>query len=94
MLLTIYFFLQRSSYSIQETIFVADGNHDYRTECAISGEPLIQSMVPIDEEEQGYEFEVPTPLVKVLVGDLKHRKVYDVSHLSSFLQLTLDHLCF
>jgi hypothetical protein len=37
-------------------------------------------MVPTDEEEaQGYEFEAPTPLVKVLVGDPEHRKVYDVS---------------
>ena len=85
--------LQRFSCSTQETIFVADGNHDYRTQCAISGEPLIQSMVPTTEEEaQGYEFEAPIPLVKVLVGDLEHRNVYDVSHVSSWFQVTLS--CF
>lgn len=32
-----------------------------------------------EEEAQGYEFEAPLPLVKLLVGDLQHRKVYDVS---------------
>jgi hypothetical protein len=81
-----HLFLQRFSQFTQETIFVADGNHDYRTQCAISGEPLIQSMEPTNEEEaQGYEFEAPLPLVKLLVGDLQHRKVYDVRVTVSFL---------
>lgn len=45
-------------------------------------------MVPTNEEEaQGYEFEAPTPLVKLLVGDLEHRQVYDVSCVSSLFRL-------
>ncbi|KDR80683.1 hypothetical protein GALMADRAFT_60825 [Galerina marginata CBS 339.88] len=59
-------------YKNAESIFVADGNHDYRTECAKSGEPLIETMVPSVEEEtaEGYEFEPPHPFVKTLVGEL------------------------
>ncbi|KAF8196067.1 general amidase, partial [Pholiota molesta] len=68
-------------YKNAETIFVADGNHDYLTECAKSGEPLIRSMVPSHEEEvaEGYEFEPPYPFVKVLVGDdPEHLNAYDL----------------
>ncbi|KAF8156034.1 general amidase [Crassisporium funariophilum] len=68
-------------YKNAETIFVADGNHDYRTQCAISGEPLIQTMVPAEDEDeaQGYEFEAPYPYVKALVGDPpEHRRAYDL----------------
>ncbi|KAF8812123.1 amidase [Phlegmacium glaucopus] len=65
-------------YKNAETIFVADGNHDYQTECAISGEPLIQSMVPTNDEAESHEFEAPIPFVKVLVGDPEHRKAYDL----------------
>ncbi|KAF9479766.1 amidase [Pholiota conissans] len=68
-------------YKNAETIFVADGNHDYDTDCAKSGEPLIQSMVPSLEEEvaEGYKFEPPHPFVKKLVGDNPaHLRAYDL----------------
>lgn len=61
---------------------MADGNHDYKTECEKSGEPLIQTMVPSEEEEaaEGYEFEAPYPFVKALVGDPPiHMSAYEVS---------------
>lgn len=80
--------LMQSS-TLQETIFVADGNHDYTTECAKSGEPLIRTMVPSEEEEaaEGYEFEPPYPFVKALVGDPpEHVKAYEVCNV--YLDIT------
>ncbi|KAF5311010.1 hypothetical protein D9619_007734 [Psilocybe cf. subviscida] len=68
-------------YKNAETIFVADGNHDYNTECAKSGEPLITTMVPSAEEEvaKGYTHEPPWPFVKDLVGHPPHhRNVYEL----------------
>ncbi|KAF9563083.1 amidase [Agrocybe pediades] len=68
-------------YKNAETIFVADGNHDYKTECAKSGEPLITTMVPTKEEEvaEGYEYEPQYPFVKTLVGDPpEHRNAYEL----------------
>ncbi|KAH9479411.1 Acetamidase [Psilocybe cubensis] len=68
-------------YKNAETIFVADGSHDYMTECEKSGEPLIRTMVPSEDEEAavGYEFEPPYPFVKALVGDSpEHLKAYEL----------------
>ncbi|KJA17602.1 hypothetical protein HYPSUDRAFT_46228 [Hypholoma sublateritium FD-334 SS-4] len=67
-------------YKNAETIFVADGNHDYTTECAKSGEPLIRTMAPSEEEEvaEGYAFEPPAPFVKALVGAPAHHRAYDL----------------
>lgn len=49
-------------------------------ECAKSGEPLIRTMAPSEEEEvaEGYEFEPPYPFVKALVGEPEHYLAYDV----------------
>ncbi|KAF8906245.1 amidase signature domain-containing protein [Gymnopilus junonius] len=68
-------------YKNAESIFAADGNHDYKTECAKSGEPLIKTMVPSHSEEvaAGYEFEPPMSLVKTFLGDpAEHISTYDL----------------
>lgn len=64
------------------------------TECAKSGEPLIRTMVPSEEEEaaEGYEFEPPYPFVKALVGDPpEHVKAYDVRR-TALIDLTVQSL--
>ncbi|PPR01516.1 hypothetical protein CVT24_001886 [Panaeolus cyanescens] len=68
-------------YKNAETIFVADGNHDYASECAKTGEPLITTMAPSEEELEAktYEFSPPYPYAKHLVGDPpKHLSAYEL----------------
>ncbi|KAF9461703.1 general amidase [Collybia nuda] len=60
-------------YKNAETIFVADGGHDYRAQCELSGEPVIQTMAP---EEEAHESELSEPFVKYLVGEPEHRSAY------------------
>jgi hypothetical protein len=60
----------------QETIFVADGGHDYRIECNKSGEPLIQTMVPTTD---AHESALDEPFVESLVGPPYSRTAYEVS---------------
>ncbi|KAF9528397.1 general amidase [Crepidotus variabilis] len=82
-------------YKNAETIFVADGGHDYLTECAKSGEPLITTMVPSEEEDiaEGYEYHAPTPYVKMLVGEPKHHEAYELWRLhEEKLRLRKSHL--
>jgi len=62
-------------YKNAETIFVADGGHDYRTQCDLSGEPLIHTMVPTDD---AHEIAMDEPYVKSLVGEPSHRSAYDL----------------
>ena len=54
---------------------MADGGEDYRTECARSGEPLIESMLP---EVGGVDPIVEKGFVKHLVGEAYHRTAYEV----------------
>ncbi|PPQ76253.1 hypothetical protein CVT26_008288 [Gymnopilus dilepis] len=68
-------------YKNAESIFAADGNHDYKAECAKSGEPLIKSMVPSHDEEvaAGYEYEPPMSMVKTFLGDPpEHVSAYEL----------------
>jgi amidase len=58
----------------QETIFAADGGHDYRTECEKSGEPLIQTMSPTTD---AHESALDEPLVKSLIGPSYPRSAYE-----------------
>ncbi|KAK1226197.1 hypothetical protein PQX77_010779 [Marasmius sp. AFHP31] len=58
-----------------ETIFVADGGEDYRTECARSGEPLIETMVP---DVGGADPIVEKGFVNHLVGEAYHRTTYEL----------------
>ncbi|KAF9261689.1 general amidase [Marasmius fiardii PR-910] len=62
-------------YKNSETIFVADGGEDYRTECDRSGEPLIKSMAP---ENDGHVPVVEKPYVNHLVGESYHRSTYEL----------------
>lgn len=77
---------------MQESIFAADGNHDYKTECAKSGEPLIKTMVPSHEEDVASGYEAPVSLVKTFLGDPpEHINAYDVCILYlSFVFLLFD----
>ncbi|KAG6818672.1 hypothetical protein H0H93_002931 [Arthromyces matolae] len=62
-------------YKNAETIFVADGGHDYRTQCELSGEPLITSMLP---ENETHPSGLTEPFVKTLIGEEVHRTAYDL----------------
>ncbi|KAJ3880439.1 general amidase [Lentinula edodes] len=65
-------------YKNSETIFVADGGEDYRVSCELSGEPLIQSMLP---DEGAHETALEEPYVKRLVGPPYHRNTYELWNL-------------
>ncbi|KAH0581238.1 hypothetical protein H2248_012353 [Termitomyces sp. 'cryptogamus'] len=62
-------------YKNAETIFVADGGHDYHVQCELSGEPLITTMLPEDETHPSGLSE---PFVKTLVGEASHLSAYDL----------------
>ncbi|KAF8996912.1 amidase signature domain-containing protein [Cyathus striatus] len=82
-------------YKNAETIFIADGGEDYKTQCARSGEPLITTMIPA-KEEGVHEYEHPPhkPFVKHLVGDPpEHRSTYELWQLhEEKRQLRKSHL--
>ncbi|KAI0706224.1 general amidase [Cytidiella melzeri] len=63
-------------YNNVEHIFASDGGLDYRTECEKSGEPLMHSMSPTDEQAHHYPLE--QPLAKVLVGEPTHISSYEL----------------
>ncbi|KAJ7784426.1 general amidase [Mycena metata] len=63
-------------YKNAETIFAADGGHDYRAQCE-GFEPLIQTMSPTTDS---HENALDEPLVKGLVGEPYHRTAHE-SHL-------------
>ena len=69
---------------LQETIFVADGSEDYLTHCRMSGEPLLKSMIP---EEEDRKLPAITPYVQTLVGRPWSRSTYEVSHYPYFTTL-------
>jgi hypothetical protein len=59
----------------QETIFVADGGQDYRTECAKSGEPLLETTrIPGEPYPEALEL----ALVHMLQGRPYGRSAYEV----------------
>lgn len=61
-------------YKNAETIFAADGGHDYRQQCE-GVEPLIQTMSPSTDS---HENALDEPLVKGLVGEPYHRTAYEL----------------
>ncbi|KAJ7259576.1 general amidase [Mycena haematopus] len=61
-------------YKNAETIFAADGGHDYRQQCD-GFEPLIQTMSPSTDK---HEFALDEPLVKGLVGEPYHRTAHEL----------------
>ncbi|KAI0075922.1 general amidase [Panus rudis PR-1116 ss-1] len=63
-------------YKNGESIFAADGGHDYRTECEKSGEPLLQTMSPNDNP---HEYDLDEPFAKTLVGpNPEHKSAYEL----------------
>ncbi|THH27944.1 hypothetical protein EUX98_g6243 [Antrodiella citrinella] len=52
-----------------------DGGHDYRTECARIGEPLIETMLP---NEDAHDYPLSQPLAKMLVGEAQHVSAYEL----------------
>ncbi|KAJ7175978.1 general amidase [Mycena filopes] len=61
-------------YKNAETIFAADGGHDYRAQCE-GFEPLIQTMSPTTDS---HEHALDEPLVKGLVGEPYHRTAHEL----------------
>ncbi|PIL30761.1 hypothetical protein GSI_06929 [Ganoderma sinense ZZ0214-1] len=57
------------------SIFNADDGTDYRAECALSGEPLIQTMSPTTD---AHEFALDEPLAKTIIGEPKHLSAYEL----------------
>ncbi|KIP02574.1 hypothetical protein PHLGIDRAFT_130680 [Phlebiopsis gigantea 11061_1 CR5-6] len=62
-------------YRNAERIFAADEGHDYRTECAKSGEPLIMTMRP---DEDAHHYPLDQPFCAVLRGDPVHLTAYEL----------------
>ncbi|OBZ78579.1 Acetamidase [Grifola frondosa] len=62
-------------YKNAETIFAADEGTGYRTECALSGEPLIQTMRP---SVDAHEYPLDEPFAKTIVGKVKHLNAYEL----------------
>ncbi|KAJ7367028.1 general amidase [Mycena albidolilacea] len=61
-------------YKNAETIFAADGGHDYRQQCE-GFEPLIQTMSPSTDK---HENALDEPLAKGLVGEPYHRTAHEL----------------
>lgn len=59
----------------QESIFAADDDYDRRSQCEISGEPVIQTMLPT---EDAHGSNLSEPFVRSLVGENGHPSAYDV----------------
>ncbi|OCH94227.1 general amidase [Obba rivulosa] len=62
-------------YKNTESIFAADEGHDYRTDCALSGEPLIQTMSP---DTDAHEYALDAPFAKVIVGTPRHLSAWEL----------------
>lgn len=62
-------------YRNTERIFNADGGHDFRADCELSGEPLIQTMSPT---EDAHEYALDQPLAKTLVGEPVHISAFEL----------------
>ncbi|TFL04643.1 amidase signature domain-containing protein [Pterulicium gracile] len=58
-------FLDVNDFPHQETIFIANGGTDDTEQCRLSGEPLIETMLP---ETGGHPPQLEMPFVKQLVG--------------------------
>jgi len=58
-----------------EQIYAADGGHDFRTECDLSGEPVLHSMLPTTD---AHESALDEPFRKTIIGEMVHRSAYDL----------------
>ncbi|KZT68822.1 amidase [Daedalea quercina L-15889] len=62
-------------YECTERIFAADDAQDYLTECALSGEPLIQTMSP---DTDAHEYALDEPFARAIVGERRHLNAYEL----------------
>ncbi|PCH33164.1 general amidase [Wolfiporia cocos MD-104 SS10] len=62
-------------YEVGERIFAADDAQDYISECALSGEPLIQTMSP---ETDAHKYALDEPFARTIVGERRHLSVYEL----------------
>lgn len=61
-------------WAVQETIFAADDAHDMLSACALSGEPLIQSMSPTVD---AHAYALDEPFARTVVGERRHLSAYE-----------------
>ena len=57
------------------SIFNADDGTDYLADCALSGEPLIQTMSP---DTDAHEYALDQPLARTILGERRHLSAYEV----------------
>ncbi|KAI0717519.1 general amidase [Cerioporus squamosus] len=62
-------------YKIGVSIFNADDGTDYLADCALSGEPLIQTMSP---ETDAHEYALDEPLARTILGERRHLSAYEL----------------
>lgn len=62
-------------YKNAETIFAADDAHDMLSACALSGEPLIQSMSPTVD---AHAYALDEPFARTVVGERRHLSAYEL----------------
>ncbi|TBU30787.1 general amidase [Dichomitus squalens] len=57
------------------SILNADDGHDYHTDCALSGEPLIQTM---SQTTDAHKYALDEPLAKSILGETRHLSAYEL----------------
>ncbi|CCM03702.1 uncharacterized protein FIBRA_05848 [Fibroporia radiculosa] len=62
-------------YRNAEGIFAADDGHDYLTACALSGEPLMQTMSPTTD---AHEYALDEPFARTIVGERRHLSAFEL----------------
>lgn len=61
---------------LQELIFNADEGKDYRTACALSGEPLMQTMSP---DTEAHEYALDEPFARTILDKpIRHISAWEV----------------
>ncbi|KAI0358840.1 general amidase [Trametes cingulata] len=62
-------------YTVGEKIFAADDATDMLNDCALSGEPLIQTMSP---ETDAHEYALDEPMQHTIIGERRHLTAYEL----------------
>jgi len=62
-------------YEVTERIFAADDAQDYLAACALSGEPLIQTM---SLDTDAHEYALDEPFARTIIGERRHLSAYEL----------------
>ncbi|KAI0638878.1 general amidase [Trametes polyzona] len=62
-------------YKNGQAIFAADDGHDFLQDCALSGEPLIQTMSP---DTDAHKYALDEPMLRTIVGERRHLSAYEL----------------